>query len=403
MIYHLRAIIPCKSFGRDTVSSGRTALIIGVLVAIILLNCMPDMAKGHAAQEIQLQYDYDSQLLSATFTHGGGPGHYIETVIVYRNDVKVLEETYTDQPENRVFTYEYEVAAVDNDILKVWCECSLGGTNDAEITVVGPREYMTLTLNPEPESVESGEEVYMTVNIYREDENTPIDGVGIVADADLGFIDEVSELGLGGYGFTYSAPNLDSEDIEVINISCSKNGYHPLYYELSFDLVLAADDSKTIVISLSPIFYNMDEGKKKTIEVEVRAGGSYLDVSDIDVDYSHGKLNKNRDGDGRYTLEYTANQVDGDKTAYIRVSASMIGYVGGSKEIQFKIRDTGEDESDNTEIGGGLDYNTIFIGSIIAIILIVIVVVVILIRRRKKTEEVQVVEVEEVYDIPPDQ
>lgn len=382
--------------------SMKKLLATGLLISALLLVGLADLGAAHAPSSMSLDYNFNQQILSVTLTHTSPTttNHYVETVVVYRNDVEVLEETYTSQPDTRTFTYEYEVTAVDGDILKVYSECNIGGDVEEEITVVGTREYMTLVVNPEPDEVEMEEDVDMTVNIYREDDDTSLDGVSIVPSADLGFIGDVSELGLGGYGFTYSAPNLDTEDIEVINLSCTKNGYHPLYYEFSFDLVLAGDDSRDIVVSLDPIFYNIDEGATKTIEVEVKAGGSFLDVDDIDVDYSHGSLEKTRINSGRYELEYKADDVNSATTAYIRVSASMTGYVEGSREIQFQIRDTGTQTSD-TDGGGDIDYNTIFIVAIIAVVIIVVVVVIILIgRRKKKPEEVQAVEVEEVYEQP---
>jgi desulfoferrodoxin (superoxide reductase-like protein) len=382
--------------------STKKLLATGLLISALLLVGLADLGAAHAPSSMSLDYNFDQQILFVTLTHTSPTttNHYVETVVVYRNDVEVLEETYTSQPDTRTFTYEYEVTAVDGDILKVYSECNIGGDIEEEITVVGTREYMTLVVNPEPDEVEMEEDVDMTVNIYREDDDTSLDGVSIVPNADLGFIGDVSELGLGGYGFTYSAPDLDTEDIEVINLSCTKNGYHPLYYEFSFDLVLAGDDSKDIVVSLDPIFYNIDEGATKTIDVEVKAGGSFLDVDDIDVDYSHGSLEKTRIGAGRYELEYTANEVNSATTAFIRVKASMTGYVEGSRDIQFQIRDTGTQASD-TDGGGDIDYNTIFIVAIIAVVIIVVVIVIILIgRRKKKPEEVQAVEVEEVYEQP---
>ncbi len=375
-------------------------LIEGLLISSLVLLGVADIVEAHAPTSIELQYDFVNQVLSVTITHESlsTSTHYIDKVTIYRNDIEVLQETYTSQPEPRVFTYEYDVTAVDNDVLKATVSCTTGQEDEAEITVVGPREYMILSVNPEPLQVEVDDEVDMTVNIYRENDMTPLDGVVIAPSADLGYIGEVSDLGLGGYGFTYISPNLDAEDIEVMNLSCTKNGYHPLYYELSFNIVMASDDSKSIVVSIKPIFYNIDEGVKKTIDVEVKAGGSFLDVNDIDVDYSKGKLTKSREGAGKYTLIYTANQVEASTTAYITVTATMTGYVEGSRQVQFQINDVGNGGSTDTNSSGGLDYNTIFIVGIIALIIILIVVIVLIFRNRNKPEEVLVVEAEEVID-----
>jgi hypothetical protein len=307
-------------------------------------------------------------------------------LIVYKNDVPLYEETYDDQPSRQTFTYEFDVFAVDGDILKAFAECNIGGTIEEEITVIGPREYMTLSVNPDPDAVEMDEEVPFTVNIYRESDETPLDGVTVVPSAALGYFSDVDDLALGGYGFTYTAPSLDIEDIEVINLTCTRNGYHPLYYEFSFDIVFAADQSKVIQVNIEPTVYRMNEGETKEFSVTVKAGGISLDISDIDVDYSKGKLTKTKDGTGRFTLRYTANYVDADTTGFIKVTATRSGYTPDADEIQFQITDTGADAPKETGDQSFIEENQTYL--IIGIIFIIaLVVVIFFIRRRKKPQE----------------
>jgi len=347
---------PVRRSGSSVRITITVSFLLAVLASVLFLCTSP--SEGHAPSDMELEYDYGSQVLSVTITHTtpAPSSHYVETVDVYRNDILVLEEHYDSQPDPRTFTYEYEVTAVDGDILRVHAECSIQGSIEDEITVEGPREYMYLSVNPTPEEVEMGSELDLTVNIYAEEDDMPLDGVSVIPRVDLGLVSEVSELGLGGYAFTYSAPDLESEDIEVLNLSCTKNGYHPLYFEISFDLVLSIDDSRKIEIAMDPWIYGIDEGETREINVVVTAGGEPLDIGTLDVDYSKGSLDVEKIGVGMFRLTYEAAHVDADTSAFIRVSASMIGYRSDERRMEFVIRDTGSTGEEPADGGGPAPY-----------------------------------------------
>lgn len=381
------------------------AALFMIIFSLILV--LPEATRGHPPTEMTLEYDIDDNILSVTITHNTPTpsSHYVETLIIYRNDISVIEESYEDQPERQTFTYEFDVFAVDSDVLRAYAECNIGGDIENEITVVGPREYMTLTVNPEPESVEMETEVSFTVNIYTEKDATPLDGVTVVPSADLGSMSEVDELALGGYGFTYTSPGLDQEDIEVVNLSCTKNGYHPLYFEFSFDIVYAADQSRIIVVTIDPVVYRIDEGDTREFDVTVKAGGASLDIPELDVDYSKGKLTTKKEGTGRYTLKYTADYVDADTTGYIKVTASKAGFTTDADEIQFQITDLGENSPSNSDQEGFLEKNLVYIVISVVVIAVVIVIVIFIRRRKGKPRKYQdqyplEVEAVEVVDDP---
>lgn len=361
-------------------------LIMMGLLSIVISVTDDIVVSGHAPTQMELDYELDDQLLFVTITHSTPTpsSHYVEAIIVYRNDIPIIEEEYDDQPSRQTFTYEFSIYAVDGDVLKAWAECNIGGDLEEEITIEGPKEYMTLVVNPNPEAVEMDEEVPFTVTIYREEDETPLDGVTVVPRADLGYVSEIDELALGGYGFSYTAPALDNEDIEVINLSCTKNGYHPLYFEFSFDIIFTLDMSRVIQVSIEPTVYRLDEGETKEFSVTVKAGGVSLDIPDLDVDYSKGKLSTTKVGTGRYTLKYTANYVDADTTGFIKVTAIKSGYSTDADEIQFQITDLGDIQEDNGSEESFFEKNLTYI--IIAAVAILIIAGMIIFFRRKKQE-----------------
>jgi hypothetical protein len=135
--------------------------------------------------------------------------------------------------------------------------------------------------------------------------------------------------------------------------------------------------------------------------VEVRAGNEYLDIPDIDVDYSMGKLSKERSSSGRFELTYTADQVESDTTGFIKITASRSGYNTGYREIQFQIRDVGDVTVDDDD-EGLLSGNLLITVLIIAFLVLLVVVIVFIIRRKRnkaeETEQYEEVQIAEIVD-----
>ena len=196
---------------------GTIHMIVAALLIFLALGSGPDMVDAHAPESMELYYDFFSQILNVTITHTtpAPSQHYIESVEVFRNNVSIIQEEYTEQPSLRVFYLEFDVSAEDNDVLRVNAVCNIVGDLEEEIRVIGPKDRMYIEVNPEIEGIEMGEEQDFTVNIYETANDDPIEGVSVEVSTWLGTASEVSDLGLGGYSFTYTAPDLEDDDIDT--------------------------------------------------------------------------------------------------------------------------------------------------------------------------------------------
>ncbi|MFX0205530.1 MAG: hypothetical protein ACFFDT_06050 [Candidatus Hodarchaeota archaeon] len=93
--------------------------------------------RGHAAPFVELTYNSTGNTLTVVIEHGveDRTTHYINTVSVYVNGVGVVSESYTSQPDDAIFVYQYDVEANDGDVIQVTTTCILGGTTSDSITV----------------------------------------------------------------------------------------------------------------------------------------------------------------------------------------------------------------------------------------------------------------------------
>lgn len=364
-------------------------LIFGAMLLMYCLIASYGEVSAHPPEDIELSYDYASQILNITITHTtpAPAQHYVGSVEVFRNNISVIEETYESQQTVRVFYLEFEVLAEDGDILKVIAECNIWGEREEEITVAGPRESMYLVVNPDVQEMEMGEEQDFTVNIYEETDDDPLEGVNVEVTAWLGAVSGVADLGLGGYSFTYTAPELDQEELDVINISASKNGYHSIYHEIEIDILSPMDPERIIEVTLSPRFTTIDEGETKEITAAVTAGGEPLDVGNIMVDRSGGTYTTERSDIGVFVITFKAAEVTTDQQGWLKVTAELEGYRSGSAQMSFTIVDTGtpdDDDDDTVSNGEGLFNTTTIIVSIIILVVMIGIVAFIIYRKKKK-------------------
>jgi len=324
-------------------------MIVGLLITIPVSSMVPFLVSAHAPESMELSYDHENRNLTVTITHTTplSETHYVESVEVFRNNISIIRETYTSQPELRTFTLYFDVFAEDGDIIKVTAVCNVYGSLTEETEVEGPKDRMDLSVSPVITLIEMGEEQSFTVNIYDTEDGMSVDGVTVTASADMGEVSDVSDLGLGGYEFTYIAPDLEDEDIEVINITARMNGYHTAYHEFDMEIVFPVDPSKKIAITITPAFTTITENDAKDLTVKVTAGGSDLDVGGITVTRSGGIISSEKTGIGTFVITFKASEVQRDSQGWINVVAEKEGYQRGEKRISFTIKDNGGSQTDD--------------------------------------------------------
>ncbi|MEA3559920.1 MAG: hypothetical protein U9R75_11760 [Candidatus Thermoplasmatota archaeon] len=366
--------------------SGATVIVILALLLLTLL-VMDDspMVRGHPAQSVELQYYYSDQILNVTITHQiistEMDIHYIEEVTVSKNGVEIIDETYADQPTRDTFSYEYEVQALDGDVLEVYTRCSIGGEETAEMTVIGPRDRMSISVQPDTINyLEMGEEQDFTLLIEKQDDSTPIEGATLTTRADLGEVTDVLDLGIGAYQFTYTAPEQDNEDIEVINITATKNGFHNAYFEFSFDITYPLDPDFVLVVDITPVTLTMKEDETRDLTVLVSTeSGDPVDIDELILTRSGGQVSQEKREKGEFLVTFRANQVSSDTIGFLAVTAEKEGYQRGYRKVQISIKDvpSADDDddgvTDTTDEGGLLSgYNLIFFIALISIIVAIV-------------------------------
>lgn len=368
--------------------------LMGIILLSIVLATTPAEVKAHAPEDMELRYDYFTQTLNVSISHTGYQDqHYIQTIEIFKNNISIIEETYTEQDDLRDLYYTFEVFGEDGDVLKAVATSSGTGQGqmEKEVTVIGPKDRMEISVN-EIDEIEMGEEWDFTINIDQEGNGDPLDGVNVRVTAWLGELSEVSPLGIGGYSVTYTAPELEDQDLEVINITASRNGYHTAYYEFDIDVIFPVDDSRKIVVTLSPEFSTIDEGQTKeiTATVTVKEGNAALDIDDIHVERSGGVVSHESTGTGVFLITFKANEVSTDVDGWIKVTAEKEGYAKGTAQMTFKIKDTGapidDDDDDGVSVGNdsGLFSTTNIIIIVVVLAIIGGVVGFFIYRSRKK-------------------
>ncbi|MBS3749723.1 MAG: hypothetical protein KGY67_08520 [Candidatus Thermoplasmatota archaeon] len=118
----------------------RTNIIVILMLLITLL--LPSMAFAHPPQDMVLEYDIDTEILSVTITHNSpGPTvHYVNKIEIKQNDNLIITEEYDSQPTTSEYTYTYDVQAEVGDELTVIAYCNIQGSITRSITVRNPSQ-----------------------------------------------------------------------------------------------------------------------------------------------------------------------------------------------------------------------------------------------------------------------
>ena len=108
-----------------------------VLILSILCCLYPQMSFATSPQDVTLEYDAGTQILTVTITHPSFfPNyHYIKYVEIKKNGVDVMKNTYKNQPDQATFTYTYKVPAAEYEELEVTATCSWHGHKTVNLTV----------------------------------------------------------------------------------------------------------------------------------------------------------------------------------------------------------------------------------------------------------------------------
>ena len=115
-----------------------------IFVVLMLLTTafFSSYALAHPPQDMVLQYDIETEILSVKITHNTPAQniHYINKIEIRRNDQIVVTELYESQPTTSEFTYNFDVQAEVGDELAVTAYCNIQGSITRSIIVRDPSQ-----------------------------------------------------------------------------------------------------------------------------------------------------------------------------------------------------------------------------------------------------------------------
>ncbi len=108
-----------------------------VLILLTLCCLYPRTSFATSPQDVKLEYDASTQMLTVTITHPSAfPNfHYIKYVAIRKDGADVMKNTYENQPDQATFTYTYKVPAAEGETLEVTATCNMYGYKTVNLTV----------------------------------------------------------------------------------------------------------------------------------------------------------------------------------------------------------------------------------------------------------------------------
>ena len=113
-----------------------TFIPTAVLMLAALFCLYPQVSFATSPQDVKLEYDVGTQMLTVTITHPSSfPNyHYIKYVEI-KNGASSIKNTYEKQPDQDTFTYTYRVPAAEGETLEATATCSMYGYKTVNLTV----------------------------------------------------------------------------------------------------------------------------------------------------------------------------------------------------------------------------------------------------------------------------
>jgi hypothetical protein len=146
------------NFGRNMIGiqvfrmNRKKLAIFGVFLALMFIQASP--VNAHTPSNIVVVYDFPTQELSVTVTHGVTDvnTHYIAQIVVEKNSVQVDSEAYTSQESTTGMSETFSISAVDGDTFRVTATCSISGNIVGMHVVSDPSATETTTTTTSPDT-----------------------------------------------------------------------------------------------------------------------------------------------------------------------------------------------------------------------------------------------------------
>ncbi len=344
------------------ISSHRFLPILICICIAVLLSIIIHEVQGDAPNNVELEYDFDTEILNVTITHSVGDpeDHYINRVEITKNSIDQGTHTYTSQPDDYPFTYSYSITADHGDILEAIAKCNKGGQNSDTLEVDHPDEPMNVWVLPSPAAVMENASLELTISV--DSDGDPVINVNLTSQWDQGIMEDISDLGGGDYRVTYTAPNVSNDTSAMIKFTASKRGYITTYLQLNFTIVDVPGNATSILIREFPILNEttlVEEGTSFDLTLFLDAGGVPLSNGSITITGTYGDLTEFQEvSSGDYQCTYTApSEIDQERIIEtLVITVSRQGHITSGRSLSFTIiqhETTGESICISLEPGPG--------------------------------------------------
>ena len=110
-----------------------------VFLIMVMLGLQAKITSSHPPARFLLAYEFETETLSIDIEHPRmyPDIHYIDNIIIWKNDIVVRNETYTSQQGDNYHLY-FVINATHMDVFKAFAHCNYAGNATDTITVYDP-------------------------------------------------------------------------------------------------------------------------------------------------------------------------------------------------------------------------------------------------------------------------
>lgn len=166
-----------------------SAMVIMFALIVSSIYTMP--VEASEPEDISLVYDFDSQTLTVNVSHyvPNTKNHYIELIEIWKNDIFILNSTYTNQSFNWGMYDSFTVATDVGDNLTVTATCNLQGYTITSSLIVSSTTSTTTTTTTDTTTTTTTTDTTSTTTTDTTSTTTTTDDPGSPDDtANLGFV-----------------------------------------------------------------------------------------------------------------------------------------------------------------------------------------------------------------------
>lgn len=122
-------------------------LVLFSLISSISVFLDLSLVSGHSPSTMSLSYDFETEELSVSISHSvmDNETHYVNSLVITKDNVEVVSETYTSQPSTSGFVYKFTINATDGEEFSATANCNQGGSITRTLTVNDPSDTGTNT------------------------------------------------------------------------------------------------------------------------------------------------------------------------------------------------------------------------------------------------------------------